>query len=272
MDLGLSGKRAVVTGGSLGIGKAIARELAREGVDVAIVARSKDTLETAAHELSTETGRRVIPLVADVTSRGQVEGAMAQAAAQLGGLHILVNSGSPPGGSATATGPIETVVDEDLLHDFDVKYVGALRCARAAIPFMKQHGWGRIINISGTNARNAGNLSGGARNGSMVHMTKTLAVQLGRFGITVNCVHPGTTRTERTPRLLAARAKELGITPEEVEARDFAPDSPRGNAINRMVDASEIAYVSVFLASEKSWAISGELIVATGGAGRSVYY
>ena len=272
MDLGLQGKRAVVTGGSLGIGKAIARELAREGVDVAIVARSKDTLETAAHELATETGRRIIPLVADVTSRGQVEGAMAQAAAQLGGLHILVNSGSPPGGSATATGPIETVVDEDLLHDFNVKYVGALRCARAAIPFMKQHGWGRIINISGTNARNAGNLSGGARNGSMVHMTKTLAVQLGRFGITVNCVHPGTTRTERTPRLLAARAKELAISPEEVEARDFAPDSPRGNAINRMVDASEIAYVTVFLASEKSWAVSGELIVATGGAGRSVYY
>ena len=272
MDLGLQGKRAVVTGGSLGIGKAIARELAREGVDVAIVARSKDTLETAAHELATETGRRIIPLVADVTSRGQVEGAMAQAAAQLGGLHILVNSGSPPGGSASATGPIETVVDEDLLHDFNVKYVGALRCARAAIPFMKQHGWGRIINISGTNARNAGNLSGGARNTSMVHMTKTLAVQLGRFGITVNCVHPGTTRTERTPRLLAARAKELGISPAEVEARDFAPDSPRGNAINRMVDASEIAYVTVFLASEKSWAVSGELIVATGGAGRSVYY
>jgi NAD(P)-dependent dehydrogenase (short-subunit alcohol dehydrogenase family) len=272
MDLGLSGKRAVVTGGSLGIGKAIARELAREGVDVAIVARSKDTLETAAHELAAETGRRIIPLVADVTSRGQVEGAMAQAAAQLGGLHILVNSGSPPGGSATATGPIETVVDEDLLHDFNVKYVGALRCARAAIPFMKQHGWGRIINISGTNARNAGNLSGGARNGSMVHLTKTLAVQLGRFGITVNCVHPGTTRTERTPRLLAARAKELGISPEDVEARDFAPDSPRGNAINRMVDASEIAYVTVFLCSEKSWAVSGELIVATGGAGRSVYY
>jgi NAD(P)-dependent dehydrogenase (short-subunit alcohol dehydrogenase family) len=272
MDLGLSGKRAVVTGGSLGIGKAIARELAREGVDVAIVARSKDTLEAAAHDLSTETGRRIIPLVADVTSRGQVEGAMAQAAAQLGGLHILVNSGSPPGGSATATGPIETVVDEDLLQDFNVKYVGALRCARAAIPFMKQQGWGRIVNISGTNARNAGNLSGGARNTSMVHLTKTLAVQLGRFGITVNCVHPGTTRTERTPRLLAARAKELGITPEEVEARDFAPDSPRGNAINRMVDASEIAYVTAFLASEKSWAISGELIVATGGAGRSVYY
>jgi NAD(P)-dependent dehydrogenase (short-subunit alcohol dehydrogenase family) len=272
MDLGLQGKRAVVTGGSLGIGKAIARELAREGVDVAIVARTKDQLEATARELAAETKRRVIPLVADVTNRAQVDAMMAQAAAQLGGLHILVNSGSPPGGSATATGPIETVVDEDLLHDFNVKYVGALRCARAAIPYLKDQGWGRIINISGTNARNAGNLSGGARNTSLVHLTKTLAVQLGRFGITVNCVHPGITRTERTPRLLAARAAELGVTPEEAERRDFAPDSPRGNAINRMVDAAEVAYVTAFLASDKAWAVTGELVVATGGAGRAVYY
>jgi NAD(P)-dependent dehydrogenase (short-subunit alcohol dehydrogenase family) len=272
MDLGLRGKHAIVTGGSLGIGKAIARELAREGVDVAIVARTKDQLEATARELAAETGRRILPLAADVTSKAQVDAMVDQAAAELGGLHILVNSGSPPGGSATATGPIETVVDEDLLHDFNVKYVGALRCARAAIPHMKKERWGRIINISGTNARNAGNLSGGARNTSMVHLTKTLAVQVGRFGITVNCVHPGTTRTERTPRLLAARAKELGIAAEEIEGRDFAPDSPRGNAICRMVDAAEIAYVTVFLASDKAWAVSGELVVATGGAGRAVYY
>ena len=272
MDLGLQGKRAIVTGGSLGIGKAIARELAREGADVAVVARTKETLEAAAKELAAETGRRVIPLVADVTSKAQVDAMVAQAAAQLGGLHILVNSGSPPGGSATATGPIETIVDEDLLQDFNVKYVGALRCARAAIPYLKEQRWGRIVNISGTKARNAGNLSGGARNTSLVHLSKTLAVQLGRFGITVNCVHPGITRTERTPRLLAARGKELGIDPAEVEKADFAPDSARGNAICRMVDAAEVAYVTAFLASDKAWAISGELIVATGGAGRSVYY
>jgi NAD(P)-dependent dehydrogenase (short-subunit alcohol dehydrogenase family) len=272
MDLGLRGKRAIVTGGSLGIGKAIARELAREGADVAVVARTKEQLDATARELSADTGQRIIPLVADVVSRTQVERMVAQAAAQLGGLHILVNSGSPPGGSATATGPIESVVDEDLLHDFNVKYVGALRCARAAIPFLKEQGWGRIINISGTNARNAGNLSGGARNTSLVHLTKTLAVQLGRFGITVNCIHPGVTRTERTPRLLAARAAELRVAAEDVEKHDFAPDSPRGNAICRMVDAAEIAYLTAFLASDKAWAVTGELVVATGGAGRSVYY
>jgi len=73
---------------------------------------------------------------------------VAKAAQQLGGLHILVNTGSAPGGSAIATGPIETVIDEDLLQDFNVKYVGALRCSRAVIPFMKTAGWGRIINIA----------------------------------------------------------------------------------------------------------------------------
>ena len=80
------------------------------------------------------------------------------------------------------------------------------------------------------------------------------------------------TRTERTPRLLAARAADLRITPEEAEQRDFAPDSPRGNAICRMVDASEIAYLAAYLASDKSWAVTGELLVATGGSSRSVYY
>src|SRR5437762_234359 len=181
MDFGLQGKRALVTGGSLGIGKAIALELAREGVDVAIVARTKDRLEAAARELEGQTGRRVIPLVADVTSKEQVDRAVAQAAERLGGLHILVNSGSAPGGSATATGPIESVVD-------------------------------------------------------------------------------------------AARASQLGVSSEEAERRDFAPDSPRGNSICRMVDASEVAFVAVFLASEKAWAVSGELVAASGGAGRSVYY
>lgn len=272
MELGLQGKHAIVTGGSRGIGKAIARELAREGVDVAVVARNKPDLEAAARELAAETNRRIVPLVADVTSREQVDGMVAEAARQLGGVHILVNSGSAPGGSATATGPIDTIVDEDLLEDFNIKYVGALRCSRAVIPFMKEARWGRIINISGFNARNAGNLSGGARNGSLVHLTKTLAVQMGRHGITVNCIHPGVTRTERTAGLLAARAAQLGVSPEEVERRDFAPDSPQGNAICRMVDASEIAFVTVFLASEKAWSVSGEVVAATGGAGRSVYY
>src|SRR5258705_3743495 len=119
MELGLQGKRAIVTGGSRGIGKAIARELAREGVDVAVVARNKADLEATARELAAETNRRIFPLAADVTSKEQVERMVAEAAQQLCGLHILVNSGSAPGASATPTGPIETVIDDDLLPDFN---------------------------------------------------------------------------------------------------------------------------------------------------------
>jgi NAD(P)-dependent dehydrogenase (short-subunit alcohol dehydrogenase family) len=272
MDFGLHGKKALVAGGGRGIGKSIARELAREGAEVVIASRTLDQLQASAREIEDETGQRVIPMQLDVTQRDQVNRVMAEAAERLGGLHILVNSASLPGGSASAVGPIETVNEDDLISDFDVKYVGSLRCARAAIPYLKEQGWGRIINISGTNARNAGNLSGGARNASLVHLTKTLAVQVGRYGITVNCIHPGTTRTERTASLLANRAAQLGVSAEEAERRDFAPGSPRGNAICRMVDSSEIAFVATFLASDKAWAINGELIAATGGSGNSVYY
>ena len=272
MDFGLEGKRALVVGGSKGIGKAIARQLAREGADVAVAARTQTALEETAKEIAQETGRRVLPLPMDVTSKEQVDRVVAEAADKLGGLHVLVNSGSYPGGSPGAKGPIETVNDDDLMYDFHVKYVGSLRCARAAIPFLKEQGWGRIINISGGNGRTAGNLSGGARNVSMVHLTKTLAIQMGRFGITVNCIHPGTTRTERTPGLLEARAAQLGIPVGEVEAHDFAPDSPRGNHICRMVDASEIGYLTCYLASDKAWAVTGEVIAAGGGTGAAVYY
>src|ERR1700740_2601646 len=114
MELGLQDKRAIVTGGSRGIGKAIARELAREGVDVAIVARNKADLEATARELAAETNRRILPLAADVTSKEQVDRMVAEAAQQLGGLPILVNSGSAPEGSPPATGPTATVIDHEL--------------------------------------------------------------------------------------------------------------------------------------------------------------
>jgi NAD(P)-dependent dehydrogenase (short-subunit alcohol dehydrogenase family) len=272
MDLGIKDRCGIVTGGSRGIGKAIAMELAREGVRLVIAARDPVRLEAAANEIGRETGADVIPMVCDVTSRDQVDAMVQEASERLGALHVLVNSGSLPGGSPTATGYIDTIVDEDFLEDFNVKYMGALRCARAVIPHMQRAGWGRIVNISGLNARIAGNLSGGARNTSLVHFTKTLATQLGRDGITVNCVHPGITRTERTAGTLASRAQRKDTTVEAIEAADFAQGSPRSNAIGRMVDASEIGYVTAFLCSDKAWAISGTTIAADGGGSNAVYY
>ena len=272
MDFGLKGRKAIVAGGSRGIGKAIARELAREGVDMVLTARTVGPLEEAAKEIVDESGVRVTALACDVTDRAAVDAMVDQAAERLGGLNILVNSASLPGGSPTAVGDIETIVDEDFLSDFDTKYMGALRLTRAAIPHMKKAGWGRVINISGTNSRTPGNLSGGARNTSLVHFTRTLALKLGRDGITVNCIHPGMTRTERTAVQLAKRSEETGLSPEELEAQDYAPDAPRTNAIGRMVDASEVAYVAVFLCSNQAGAMTGELLVPNGGALNAVFY
>lgn len=272
MDFGLEGKKAFVAGGGRGIGKAIARVLAQEGCDVVIASRSMDQLEATAKEISDATGRTVIPMQMDATQTDQVNRVVNEAVQQLGGLHIMVNSASLPGGSEDAVGYVETVNEDSLMADFDVKFVGALRCSKAAIPFLKEQGYGRIINISGGNARNAGNLSGGARNVSMVHMTKTLSNDLGRYGITVNCIHPGTTRTERTAGMLESRAAQQGITASEVEQQDFAPGSGRGNAICRMVDADEIGFVTAFLASDKAWAVTGEVIAAGGGVGSAVFY
>ena len=244
MDLGLDGRTAIVAGGSRGIGRAIAKALA-----------------------------------CDVAKRDDVDRTVERAVETLGGLHILVNSGSHPGGSPTAVGHIDTIVDDDLLHDFDVKYLGALRLARAALPHMRAAGWGRIINISGSNARIPGNLSGGARNTSLVHLTRTLAMQFGRDGITVNCIHPGTTRTESNARRLAERAAQEGITPEELERREYAPgavstaaNNSAPNAIGRMVESSEVADVAVFLASEPASAMTGELLSPNGGYPDAVFY
>jgi|TARA_Y100000310_G_scaffold102141_2_gene100303 NAD(P)-dependent dehydrogenase (short-subunit alcohol dehydrogenase family) len=272
MDLGLEGRRGIVVGGSRGIGKAIAFALATEGVDLVIAARNSDRLQGAASEIAAETGRNVTPISCDAADRNEVDAMVSQAAAALGEINILVNSGSAPGGSATAVGYIDTIVDEDFLQDFNVKYMGALRCARACIPHLQKAGWGRIINISGLNARIAGNLSGGARNTSLVHFTKTLATQLGRDGITVNCIHPGITRTERTAEALRARAERRGVTAEEVELADFAEGSRRTNAIGRMIDAAEIAHLATFLCSDKAWAVTGEVIAADGGGSSAVYY
>jgi len=243
MDLGLTGKVAIVTGGSRGIGRAIARELAREGVDVAICARQRQALDEAAKALSLETGRRIIPIVADTMSSESVAQLVKSTVATLGRVDVLVNNASTPGGMVR--GPLADADDKTLLEDIDTKVVGYLRCAKAVAPHMQQRKWGRSVNIGGLSGRRSGNISG-LRNAAVVHLTKTLADELGAHGITVNLVHPGATRTERTDAETERRAAS--------------------NAIRRIVDASEIAQVVAFLASVKAANVTGVAIDASGGS------
>ena len=267
MELELQGKTALITGGSRGIGKAIARELSLCGCTVAITARGSQALELAAKEISDESGQHVLGIVCDLTSTEDVETMVESAANEMGGrIDILVNNAAAPGG--LARGPISEIKDEDVINDLDTKVMGYLRCARAVAPYMISQNWGRIINIGGTSARRAnGNLSAGVRNAGLVNFTKYLAEDLGQSGITANIVHPGTTRTERSAPMYEEEARRLGSTVAEVEARVAL-----GNSTRRIVDASELAYVVAFLASPRSIAISGEVISASGGAGQAVFH
>ncbi|MET0283134.1 MAG: SDR family NAD(P)-dependent oxidoreductase [Polyangiales bacterium] len=252
MDLELRGKRVLVTGGSRGIGKAIALQLAREGADVVISARNEDALRATANEIAWETDRKVIPIGANTAQQASVDALVARTVAELGGLDILVNNAALPGGISKAT-RVEELVDEHVLEDIDIKVVGYLRTARAATPHLTKNGWGRIINIGGLAVRKSGRVVATLRNVGVAALTKNLADELGPRGVNVVAVHPGATRTEKTkPESEAALAADVSI--------------------GRIVDASEVAYLVAFLASPKSVAINGDAIPAGGGSKGAIYY
>ena len=267
MNLELTGKRAVVTGGGSGIGKATAALLAEEGADVVIASRSADRLRQAAADISAATGRAVHPAMADTGDEASVQAMAAQAASLLGGpVEILVNCAAIPAGQRPVGG-FETVTSEAFWADVNVKVLGYLRCAQALAPGMIAAGWGRIINVSGLAARSTGSVVSSVRNVSVAAMTKNLADELGRHGINVTVVHPGLTRTEATPGVVAATASREGIEPEAVERRLAA-----GNAVGRLITAREVATVIAFLASPRSVAINGDAVACGGGTPRAIHY
>jgi NAD(P)-dependent dehydrogenase (short-subunit alcohol dehydrogenase family) len=265
MELELAGKTAIVTGGSRGIGKAIARELAGEGVDVAVVARTADALNQTAAELAEATGRQIVPVVADTGSDASVKAMVEQVARAFDHIDILVNCAAQPGGQAPPP-KLAEVTDDAFYSDVNVKVMGYLRCAREVAPYMVRQRWGRIINISGLAARSTGSIIGSIRNVAVVAMSKNLADELGPHGINVTVVHPGLTRTEKTAGVVASLAQRQSISEAEAEKRMV------NNLVGRWVDAQDIAYVVTFLASPKAAAINGDVIAAGGGIRGTIYY
>ncbi|WP_280422293.1 SDR family NAD(P)-dependent oxidoreductase [Nocardia carnea] len=265
MDLELDGKRAIVTGGSKGIGLAVARGLAAEGVDVVLAARSAEPLEAAARAVAGESGRRVLAVATDTGDDEQVRELVQRTVTKLGGVDILVNAAATPWSAGSVAGLADTT-DDVVRREIEIKVLGYLRTARAVAPHFVAQGWGRIINISGLGARQANSIAQTVRNISVAAVTKNLADELGPHGVNVTVVHPGPTRTERLTQRLTAQAAESGKPVAELEA-ELAK-----NTVGRIIDAREVADVVTFLASPRSIAITGDAVAAGGGVPGPVYY
>lgn len=259
MDLRLAGRRALVTGGSRGIGFAVGRALAAEGVAVALVARSVRRVEEQAAVLSAETGAQVVGIGADTGDDASVREMAGAARELLGGVDILVNS-------AAAMNP-GSIPEDDLEAEINVKVRGYLRCARVFAPEMSDRGWGRIINIGGLAARQTGSVTGSIRNVAVTALSKNLADELGPSGVNVVAVHPGATRTSTFTENLGRRAAALGRDAADLE-RQFAASV----SIGRIVEPQEVAAVVAFLASPLSVAVNGDPVYVGGGAKGSIHY
>jgi NAD(P)-dependent dehydrogenase (short-subunit alcohol dehydrogenase family) len=266
MDLELKGKVAVVTGGSRGIGKAIGRELAKEGATVALVARDMAKLEAAAADISSPGGGQVRGFKGDTGDDASVKAMVAAVVAAFGRVDVLINCAAKPSGQSKPP-TLAEITTEEFWDHMNTKVMGYLRTAREVAPHMIKARSGRIINVSGLGARHTGTTIGSIRNVGVAALTKNIADELGPHGITAVCLHPGLIRTEATPGVIAAQAKAQGVSEAEIEKR-----MDGRNVIKKLITAEQIAYICAFLSSPKSVAINGETVGAGGGTPGVIFY
>ena len=252
MDLKLDGKRALVTGGSRGIGRAIARTLAAEGVSVVVAARGQEALDATAAELAAETGSKVVGVVVDTGSDASVRNLVAEAKNLLGGIDILVNCAARPGGQG-AVPTLAEITEEEFNDHMNVKVMGYLRCAREVAPLMIEQGWGRIINIASAHGLRASPFKSAyvATKHAVVGLTKTVALEAAEKGVTVNAICPG-------PFLTPMNAP---IADTE-EGKQFIVGA---TALKRWGRLEEIQGVAIYLASDAASYTTGSMLVVDGG-------
>lgn len=274
MDMGLRDTSVLVTGGNRGIGRAIALAFAREGARVAICGRDSDALSKTRREVEA-IGAQCVALQADLSREDSCAEVVQRSFQEFGALDVLVNNASLQV-DATA-GSLEEVTDEQALARVNGKLLLALRCSRAAIPYLRASGRGRIVLIGGTAARNAfraGELPGKGSglpqalgNAAIAAFSKHLSDELVGSGVLANVVHPHVVRTDRHASRVASKSLELGVSMAEAE-KVMASNIPLG----RLIEVDDISSLVVFLASKHASAITGQAIAVDGGASRSIVY
>ena len=258
MDLGIGGKRAIVTGGSRGIGRETARTLLEAGARVLICGRTAGTLDETRDELRKRTGGEVHAVMADMTTEADVERLVGDARARLGGVDILVNNAGQ-----MYSGRFDAMSESGLRTQLDTKLFGFMRAIRLVIPGMKAQRWGRIVNIIGGAGKEPDPymLGSGIVNSALLNMTKSLSTELGADNVLVNAVCPGWVDTGMWRRMAAGLQAELNA-PTEDEARRLAA---RKNALGRFGGPEELANAVAFLCSERASFITGVALNVDGG-------
>ena len=261
LELGLKGRTALVTGGSKGIGRAIARGLAAEGVNLVLLARGLDALVATADELRANHGVNALPVAADITSTQSVQAAADAARAAFGTVHIVVNNAGNP---MRRTDRQILWPDTDWIGDLDGKLIGALRVTQAFLPLMPGDGTGRIINISGTASTIVWvpALTHGLNNAGMNQATGYLAHDLASQQITVNTIVPGLVGTEGRQAWAENMARQQNTTKEEFLA-SFC--KRMGILAGRWATMEEVADTVLFLASDRARYYPGAKIIMDGG-------
>jgi NAD(P)-dependent dehydrogenase (short-subunit alcohol dehydrogenase family) len=262
MDLGLQRKAAFVTGASMGIGKEVARLLAREGCRVAITARDADRLEAAVRELTDDTGGEIAGFAGDMSVMDDVERTVDAAIERFGAIDVLVTcAGSSPGGL------LEELTEEQWLASLNLKFMGYVRTCRVVIPHMRDNGGGSIVLVVGNDGLKPSywEMTAGAANAADLNFASSLAEQYAKDGIRVNTVNPGPVNTTRWDTLEKAFARDLGV--EQQTAHELAE---RSIPLGRICEPEEVASLVVYLASPQASFVHGAHIPIDGGQRKAI--
>ena len=265
MNLNLKNKNAIVCASSQGLGKAAAIDLAMEGVNLAICSRDQKKIDRAKKEILAKTDQniKILSLEVNLDSPEEINAFYKEVESNLGSVDILVNNtGGPPPSS------FDQISDEDWLNAFNSTMMSSVRLSRAVIPHMKENNWGRIINISSVSVKTPVNglfLSNSLRMG-VLGWAKALADELAVYGVTVNTVCPGYTRTERVEAILESQSSSSGLSKEEIE-KTIAGNIP----MKRVGEPEDLAGLITFLASEKANYMTGLAVQVAGGSARTFY-